>query len=798
MLNIISAENKETIMLGDFNCDYKIPRDHEDLKALIKTYGYSQLIKDNTRITKDSRTCIDLCFTTNKEIIADTLNYKNSLSDHNLIGVIRKMNCKRHLSQNIKARDYSKYNKEDLQNTLRDLPWEKCLTVEFNQGWDLFKYLISSTLNKHCPIKEKRVRGKPSPWLTQEIRQLQDARDYHLKQHKRTNSEVHWNHYKRLRNTINNKIRSAKANHVRAVFRESRNQPKDFWNEIKKCYPTKDTTGIQKSFKIDGKLVSDKTSIATAFCTFFAKVGSSLMKSPIINFTWKTFNQRIYLRNVNKANTVFTFRPVYTRDTLKILLATKVSKATGSDQIPARIIKDIAHEIAAPLTFLVNRSLQSGIFPTTEKIAKINPVYKSGDHSDIDNYRPISVLNILSKVVERIAYNQLTNYLEKNNLLNDNQFGFRCKRSTRDAVTKLTDHIRANMDESRVTGALFMDLRKAFDTVNHSCLLSKLPYYGIIGKEINWFSSYLFHRSQVVSIDGVTSNTEFVTHGVPQGSILGPLLFVILINDLPLQLLNCKVLMYADDTVIYYSHKSIGEIEKCINSDAERIHHWMTENCLILNPKKGKTEFVIFASRVRNETATIVIDNNIINQPDLYEYLGVQLDSHLNLNSHLRSMYKRVSSRLNMLRKIRFQISPTVAETIFNSMIQPLIFYCYPVYSRMSNTWVGKFESLYNRARTVVNSRQKWPSFQTRLKRKIVIDVFKAVHNGNENYSFIEHGLETRNKSMMRLPRIKSEAGRKTTYYQGALIFNSLSAKIRQEKSLVLFKNLVNEFDFEK
>ena len=183
------------------------------------------------------------------------------------------------------------------------------------------------------------------------------------------------------------------------------------------------------------------------------------------------FNQRKYLHNVNRKNSAFRFSPVYTSDTLKILLATKASKATGPDLIPAKIIKDIAHEIAAPLTFLVNRSLQTGIFPTTEKIAKINPVYKSGEHADVDNYRPISVLNIISKVVERIAYNQLTHYLETNNLLSENQFGFRCKRSTRHAVTKFTDHIRENMDESRVTGALFMDLRKAFDTVNHSIFL---------------------------------------------------------------------------------------------------------------------------------------------------------------------------------------------------------------------------------------------------------------------------------------------------------------------------------------
>ena len=166
MMNIISRENKETIMLGDFNCDYKVPGDHIDLKALIKTYGYSQLIKDYTRITKTSRTCIDLCFTTNKMTASDTLNYQNSLSDHNLIGINRKMNCKRYLSQTVKSRDYSKYNKENLKNELRDIPWEKCLvTADFNQGWNLFKHYILSTLGKSCPIKEKKSVENPAHGL---------------------------------------------------------------------------------------------------------------------------------------------------------------------------------------------------------------------------------------------------------------------------------------------------------------------------------------------------------------------------------------------------------------------------------------------------------------------------------------------------------------------------------------------------------------------------------------------------------------------------------------------------------
>ena len=499
---------------------------------------------------------------------------------------------------------------------------------------------------KHAPLKEKLVRGNSNPWLTRDIRQSMNTRDYHLKKFKQTKLDIHWENYKKSRNTVTKKVRAAKANHVRNVFKESTNNPTDFWKHIKNCYPTKESCSPAKSFKINGSYTSDKFSISNSFCSFFIKVGSSLLKSPIVDYTWKVFNTRKYLKDINPANCSFKFQEVTIQQILQILKSTKSTKAAGIDTIPARIVKDIAEEISAPLTFLINSSLSIGLFPTAEKTAKVTPLYKSGDRSNIDNYRPISVLNIISKTFERVVFNQLSNYLKENNLLTDYQYGFRKNRSTRDAVTKLTDHIKESMDKSKVTGALYMDLRKAFDTVNHSCLLHKLPYYGIIDKEVDWIASYLFERSQSVFLEGVISNKEFITHGVPQGSILGPLLFVVLINDLPKQLKFCNVLMYADDTVLYYSHKHPKEIESCINFDSNAIHDWMKENCMVLNPKKGKTEFVMYASRVRKTPVQITIDNNVINQPDIYTYLGVKLDNHLNMNDHFQNMSNQFTNQI--------------------------------------------------------------------------------------------------------------------------------------------------------
>ena len=280
----------------------------------------------------------------------------------------------------------------------------------------------------------------------------------------------------------------------------------------------------------------------------------------------------------------------------------------------------------------------------------------------------------------------------------------------------------------------------------------------VCGIQVDWINSYLFHRSQAVHFDGVLSNKEFVTHGVPQGSILGPLLFVFLINDLPTQLKFCNVLMYADDTVIYFTHKSPKEIEHFVNEDANAVFKWMSENCLILNPKKGKTEFLLFASKKREIPVKIVIDENVINQPETYEYLGIKLDSHLNMSSHFQVMFNRISSRIKMLRKVRHKISPLVATTIFKSMIEPLFFYCYPTFGQISNTWLYKFESLFTRAKVIVKfHQQSWPTFRNGMKKRIVTNVFKALNNDppNGKYELINHGIATRgNSNKIRLPNV--------------------------------------------
>ena len=327
---------------------------------------------------------------------------------------------------------------------------------------------------------------------------------------------------------------------------------------------------------------------------------------------------------------------------------------------------------------MINRSLDNSLFPESEKCAKITPVYKSGEKSEMDNYRPISLLPVLSQVIERVVYMQLYDYLCKSHLLTENQFGFRRGSSTEHAVTFLTDSIRMNIDKGYLTGAVFTDLHKAFDTVDHARLLSKLPAYGISGRELRWLESYLFNRKYFVVFDRVGSDAKSIVCRVPQGSILGPILLSLLINDIDLQLEKHSVILYADDTVIFTSGKNSAVVAEKLNHDLATLGSFFNDNSLVVNYRKTKTEFLHFGSHKRlskNNTIDITMNGEKISEIENYKYLGVKLDKKWNLQSHVDNIHKKVASRIKLLGRIRIDITPAVAETIYKVMVLPIYFF---------------------------------------------------------------------------------------------------------------------------
>lgn len=278
-----------------------------------------------------------------------------------------------------------------------------------------------------------------------------------------------------------------------------------------------------------------------------------------------------------------------------IIAGLKNSDSKGYDELSVCLLKKCSYELVLPLTSIFNQSILEGTVPDQLKIAKVVPVYKSENRSLVSNYRPISVLPAISKILEKLVYNRVIDFINEHNILNDSQYGFRKKYSTYMALIDLTDSISECIDTGDVTVGIFLDLAKAFDTVNHKILLGKLSHYGIRGTALDWFCSYLNNRLQYVCVNKVNSSYKQICCGVPQGSILGPLLFLLYINDLPKVSTYFKFIMFADDTNIFAKGKDIDNLVNNINYELEHISKWFGANLLSLNVKK--TNYIIFGNK---------------------------------------------------------------------------------------------------------------------------------------------------------------------------------------------------------
>ena len=407
--------------------------------------------------------------------------------------------------------------------------------------------------------------------------------------------------------------------------------------------------------------------------------------------------------------------------------------------------------------------------------------------------------------MEKCIYNQLTVYLEKNNLLSSRQFGFRNGKSTELAATLFFDDVHRAMDRGELTGTIFIDLSKAFDTVSHSVLLSKLSA-SICSREKELFSDDLFNQWQYVQCSSSILTSKPVYIGVPQGSILSPLFLILHFNDAQQQLIRCKIITYADDTIIYFHDTDIRIIEKVLNTEFSYLSDWLTENELILNLKKDKTKIMVFGTKLRlpkiNSNINVEYHSIKVNRMYSCKYLGVKVDPSLNLSNHFQCVYKTASSRLTLLRKIRPNLTKTVALCIYQAFIIPKIMYCSFTNYFQQNYRLNLLSSLENRASAIIDtkSRVRVPSINQIHKRKICKFVRKCLDGQAANFvnyfTLIDHSRGTRNnKCSIRLPSIKLESTR-NSFFSGAYVYNKLPNELRSEANFNNFITLLNKNEF--
>ena len=627
----LDAENLEFFILGDLNVnlDQSIESSNKNtLNGIFDIYGLDQLIQEPTRVTESSSSLIDLCLTNSLTTVVDSGVIHLSISDHSLIYVVRKAHYVQTDAKIIEARTMRNFNSENFLNDLNQQPWaEVCHNAaDPNKMWLIWKSLLMETIDKHAPIRIKRVGKKNSPWVTGEFRRLLFERDSLKRRAVKSGDASLWHQYKQFRNRANNEIKRAKQHYFTNNLELHKHDMKKTWkliNDLNSRHYR--TSSYIKEVKIDDQIVNSPNQLAETFNTYFSNVGSNLSdKIP----SSADSNPEDYL---DPTDETFSLQFPSVNTVTRLLKTIDEKKSAGLDNIPNKLLKIAAEVVAPSLTKIFIQSIITGIFPEEWKEARVSPLYKSGAKNDPSNYRPISVIPTVSKIYEKIIYDQLYDYLNTYNLLTCCQSGFRSFHSTLTALLEATNDWSVNIDNGMLNGVVFIDLKKAFDTIDHEILLLKLSNYGVDSTSLKLFQSYLTNRSQKCKVNGELSNSSPLTCGIPQGSSLGPLLFLIYINDLPNCLDMAKPRMFADDTSVSYACDSLDEIQNVINSELKNLNSWLIANRLSLNITK--TEFMIIGSRQRmnatqNDIAIRIRDREI-NRADVVKSLGMHIDRHL-------------------------------------------------------------------------------------------------------------------------------------------------------------------------
>ena len=399
--------------------------------------------------------------------------------------------------------------------------------------------------------------------------------------------------------------------------------------------------------------------------------------------------------------------PTAENEITDIINSLKNTHSTGYDNFSTKFIKISSSILAPALTKIFNLAIKAGTYPSKLKIAKVIPIFKKGDPTSINNYRPISILSPINKIFEKILYSRLTTYINNSNILYKYQYGFRKNHSTEHALIELTDQIRLARTKNIMTCGIFIDLSKAFDTVNHEILIKKLEYYGIRGIALDLFKSYLSDRKQYVQIDKCKSQTLPITCGVPQGSVLGPLFFILFINDLHKCCPDGKTRLFADDTTIFFHSNSAEDIKSKCKLIMTQLTKWFNANKLTLNSEKSS--FTIFKSSKRNipnlPEQIEFLNQRILRSANI-KFLGIILDENLTFNEHVNEVCNKLKRLFHIFYSIRDYLNNNNIKTIYYALVYSRIKYGISVYGQACNNKMKRIQTLQNQLLKVLAGKE--------------------------------------------------------------------------------------------
>jgi len=792
------------IILGDFNSDFN-DNPPKQLTDILYLNSLQQLVTCPTRITEHSSTCIDLIITPSTDIVDKVEVIPPICSDHSVPVVYLKHYYKKRSHSKRTILDYNKLDVQKLIDELQKIDWSNIVTVEdIHLAASLFSEQLYSIVKKCLPVKEVTIREGDTPWITSYILKLKARKRFIHTVAVHVNTQQAWELFRKIRNQYTDAIRTRKKQYLEELDR-SVSDPKKFgqkqwWKLVNRFMAKKGSNQNEiPPITVDNKTYFEDQEKAELFNTSF-------IKQTEIN---DTDDNAPELDNIELA---IDDMVVTSEEVKSVIKSLDTSKAVGPDKIHNKILIASLPIIAEPLSILFTRSLNEGIFPNIWKTANITPIFKKGDKGDCSNYRPISLLSCVGKVLEKCVQKHMFNYFASNNILTPSQSGFIPGDSTVYQLTCLYNDFCKSLDDNITVQAIFFDISKAFDRVWHKGLLSKLFALGIRGQMFSWLQNYLTDRTQAVVIKGSTSSYLPVRTGVPQGSILGPLLFLVYINDI-VDNIESIIKLFADDTSMYLSLENTQMRTDIFNSDLEKINQWATQWKVKFNP--SKTE-LLNVSRKRNpDYLPLNFGGTVLQETESHKHLGIIIQNNGKWEFHIKSVIAKCRTLVACLRSYKHRLGRKTLEIMYKSFILPHFDYADVLWDNCPKELATELESIHLDAiRTIVGavrgtSHQKlydesgFISLLERRTRHKLILFHKMVHRKVPNYLFsiLPPLISTTNPYHRRRPLDRTVPSYKTELYRNSFLpsttqlWNSLPDFIKLSDSLSEFKHFLSKND---